>query len=74
MPAESRAAAGLRVGDDVTFRVRISDAATGRPIAGAKPAAWLAARAEGEPRDAGSLTRKVAGSPAATRSPRPSST
>jgi YVTN family beta-propeller protein len=58
---EERPASALRVGDDVTFRFRISDAATGRPITGAKPAAWLAPRADGEPRDAGSLTRKVGG-------------
>jgi YVTN family beta-propeller protein len=55
-----RPKSALCSGDDVTFRIRISDAATGRPIVGAKPAAWLAARAPGEPRDAGSLTRKVA--------------
>jgi YVTN family beta-propeller protein len=57
---EGRPANTLRAGDDVTIRFRISDAATGRPITGAKPAAWLALRAEGEPRDLGSLTRKVA--------------
>lgn len=58
-PAD-RSAGTLRVGDDVSFRVRISDAATGRPIPGARPAAWLAARSEDEPRDAASLTRKIA--------------
>jgi YVTN family beta-propeller protein len=55
-----REGGNARAGDDVRFRVRISDAATGRPMTGVKPAAWLAARVEGEPRDAGSLTHKIA--------------
>ncbi len=60
-PRGDRPGGTVHAGDDVTFRIRVSDAATGRPIAGAKPAAWLAPRAEGAPRDAGSLTRKIAG-------------
>ena len=31
----------LRAGDDVTFRFRLADAATGAPIANARPAAWV---------------------------------
>ena len=52
----------LRVGDDVTIRFRISDAATGRPITGAKPAAWLAARTQGRasgPRIADAQSRRA---------------
>ncbi len=39
---DDRPGGTVHAGDDVTFRIRVSDAATGRPIAGAKPAAWLA--------------------------------
>ena len=46
-------------GDHVTFRFRLTDAATGRPITGAKPAAWLAPRSAGEPREPAALARKI---------------
>jgi DNA-binding beta-propeller fold protein YncE len=54
-----RPAGTLRAGDDVTFRFRLTDAATGAPISVAKPAAWLSPREENEPRDNGSLAKKI---------------
>ena len=38
----------LRQGDDVIFRFHISDTATGTPVTGAYPAAWMDLRARGE--------------------------
>ena len=67
-----RPAASLRAGDDVTFRFRIFDAATGQPITGAKPAAWLAPRAEGEPRTPGQSPARSPPWPRATHSIPPS--
>ena len=49
----------LRSGDDVTIRLRITDAASGTPVTGAKPAAWLTPRGDREPRDPASLARKI---------------
>ena len=49
----------LRSGDNVTIRLRITDAASGAPVTGAKPAAWLTPRGDHEPRDPASLARKI---------------
>jgi YVTN family beta-propeller protein len=49
-----------RSGDDVRFRFRISDTASGSPLQGLKPAAWLDLRRSGQPPDPKSCTRKVA--------------
>lgn len=58
-PDAERPTAALRAGDDVAVRLRITDAATGAPITGAKPAAWLTPRGDSEPRDTASLARKI---------------
>src|SRR5205085_7755407 len=41
VPAEKQEASELREGEDVTFQLKISDTATGAPLTGAHPAAWL---------------------------------
>jgi YVTN family beta-propeller protein len=51
VPAEKKEAGGLREGDDVTFQLKINDTATGAPLTGAHPAAWLDLRRPGEPTD-----------------------
>lgn len=47
-------------GDDVRFRFRVSDTASGSPLQGLKPAAWLDLRRPGQPSDPKSCTKKVA--------------
>ena len=49
-----------RSGDDVRFRFRVSDTASGSPLQGLKPAAWLDLRRSGQPTDPKSCTKKVA--------------
>jgi YVTN family beta-propeller protein len=49
-----------RSGDDVRFRFRVSDTASGGPLQGLKPAAWLDLRRPGQPSDQKSCTKKVA--------------
>lgn len=49
-----------RSGDDVRFRFRVSDTASGGPLQGLKPAAWLDLRRSGQLADARSCTKKVA--------------
>lgn len=49
-----------RSGDDVRFRFRVSDTASGSPLQGLKPAAWLDLRQPGQPSDSKSCTKKVA--------------
>ncbi|MFZ1005273.1 MAG: YncE family protein [Candidatus Sulfotelmatobacter sp.] len=49
-----------RSGDDVRFRFRVSDTASGSPLQGLKPAAWLDLRRSGQPADPKSCTKKVA--------------
>jgi YVTN family beta-propeller protein len=39
--APGKTAGPLRAGDDAVIRFRLADAATGTPLAGAQPAAWL---------------------------------
>lgn len=46
--AEKKEAGELREGDDVTFQLKISDTATGAPLTGAHPAAWLDLQRPGE--------------------------
>jgi DNA-binding beta-propeller fold protein YncE len=58
-PGAGRPTTALRAGDDVAVRLRITDAATGAPITGAKPAAWLTPRGKNELRDTASLARKI---------------
>jgi YVTN family beta-propeller protein len=49
-----------RSGDDIRFRFRVSDTASGSPLQGLKPAAWLDLRRSNQPADARSCTKKVA--------------
>jgi DNA-binding beta-propeller fold protein YncE len=58
-PGANQPTATLRAGDDVAVCLRITDAATGASITGAKPAAWLTPRVDNEPRDTASLARKI---------------
>ena len=62
LPARSAPvdAAGFREGDDVVFRFTITDPASGEGIAKAHPAAWMAPRVEGEPRDALAAAKTIA--------------
>ena len=52
--------AAARSGDDVRFRFRISDTASGNPLRGLKPAAWLDLRRSAQPSDPRNCTAKVA--------------
>jgi DNA-binding beta-propeller fold protein YncE len=47
-------------GDDVVFGFTIRDTATGTPLAGARPAAWLVPKAAVDASDPAALSRKVA--------------
>lgn len=58
VPSEKKETAGLREGDDVTFQLKINDTATGSPLTGAHPAAWLDLQRPGENTD---CTAKVKG-------------
>jgi YVTN family beta-propeller protein len=58
-PGEGGVAVPPREGDDVRVRVRVSDA-NGRPIPGARPAAWLVPGEEAGPLKAPALNRRVA--------------
>jgi len=49
-----------RSGDDVRFRFRISDSASGSPLQGLRPAAWLDLQRSGQPSDERGCTKKVA--------------
>ncbi len=49
-----------RSGQDVRFRFRISDTATGNPLQGLKPAAWLDLQRPGQPPETSRCTKKVA--------------
>jgi YVTN family beta-propeller protein len=49
-----------RSGDDIRFRFRVSDTASGSPLQGLKPAAWLDLRRSSQPADSRSCTKKVA--------------
>jgi YVTN family beta-propeller protein len=49
-----------RSGDDVRFRFRVSDTASGSPLRGLKPAAWLDLRRSEQPSGPKSCTKKVA--------------
>ncbi len=49
----------LREGDDAAFRLRLSDAAAGQPLAGLSPAAWVSRLAPGETLDGPACVRKV---------------
>ena len=49
-----------RAGDDVRFRFRVSDTASGDPLQGLKPAAWLICGGRESPSDPKSCTKKVA--------------
>jgi YVTN family beta-propeller protein len=51
----------LREGDDVVFRLNVTDATTGEALPNVRPAAWLTARANGEAKDAKAIVKKVAG-------------
>jgi YVTN family beta-propeller protein len=56
-----RTASGtFREGDDVQFRFKITDIATGNPVNGASPAAWLKLRTGSEPPDQQECTKSVA--------------
>jgi YVTN family beta-propeller protein len=60
---ESEMTAGrppARSGEDVRFRFRVTDTASGDPLQGLKPAAWLDLRRSGQPSDASRCTKKVA--------------
>jgi len=46
--AEKRPSGKFREGDDVGFRFTMTDTATGTPLPGANPAAWMDLRAEGQ--------------------------
>jgi YVTN family beta-propeller protein len=48
VPSEKKEASQLREGDDVTFQLKISDTATGAPLTGAHPAAWMDLQRPGE--------------------------
>lgn len=52
-PVESRARKSGRLleAENVLFRLKLTDEATGAPLAGARPAAWIDIRKEGEARD-----------------------
>jgi hypothetical protein len=50
----------VRSGDDVRFRFRVSDTASGGPLQGLKPAAWLDLRRSGQASDVQTCTKKVA--------------
>ncbi|MEW6209842.1 MAG: YncE family protein [Acidobacteriota bacterium] len=53
-PADpSRKSADLKEGDDITFRFKLSDEATGTPMQKAYPAAWVSLRREGDSLDCG---------------------
>jgi len=52
---------GLRARDRVSFRFRISDAETGRPLAGLRPAAWMQPLADGESVDPQACVREMEG-------------
>src|SRR5262249_15318691 len=56
-----RAGGGLLAGDDVVVRFTLTHAASGTPLTGVRPAAWLANRSPGEPRDRHAMARKVNG-------------
>jgi YVTN family beta-propeller protein len=58
--ADARSAGSIRSRDDIRFRFRISDTASGNALQGLRPAAWLDARRPGRANDAQSCTRKVA--------------
>jgi YVTN family beta-propeller protein len=49
-----------RSGDDVRFRFRISDTASGNPLQGLKPAAWLDVHRPGQLSDTSGCEKKVA--------------
>ena len=49
----------LRAGDDVTVRLKVSDAVTGAPISAAKPAAWFVTREENGKLDPASQAQKI---------------
>ncbi|MCI0490856.1 MAG: YncE family protein [Blastocatellia bacterium] len=49
----------LREGDDVVFRFRVTDAATGTPLRGAYPAAWMDLHPEGEKSTPETCRKKV---------------
>ena len=50
---------GIREGQDVTVRFRISDGATGTPLSGLYPAAWMDLVGSGEISNPADCTRKV---------------
>jgi YVTN family beta-propeller protein len=51
----------LREGDDVVFRLKVTDATTGGALPNVRPAAWLTARANGGAKDERAIVKKVAG-------------
>ena len=68
-PAPSRGM--FTEGDDAVFRFTIKDTATGTPLGGAHPAAWLVRKAAGDLADSQALSRKVAALIRGDRSDRP---
>jgi DNA-binding beta-propeller fold protein YncE len=58
-------------GDDVVFRFTIKDTATGTPMTGARPAAWLVPKAAVDAADPAALSRKVAALIRGSRGDRP---
>jgi len=50
----------IRSRSDARFRFRISDTASGNPLASLRPAAWLDIRRPGQPADTQTCTKKVA--------------
>jgi YVTN family beta-propeller protein len=58
--APDRPASEFREADDVRFRFTLTDASSGVGVANAHPAAWVALRTEGEPRDALGAAKSIA--------------
>jgi YVTN family beta-propeller protein len=59
-PAADRPAGELREGDDVRFRFTLTDRSSGVGLGNTHPAAWLARRVDGEPRDALGAAKAIA--------------
>jgi hypothetical protein len=74
MHALGRRPGEFQEGDDVAFRFKVSDAATGAALPNVRPAAWMAARREGEPSDADALAGRWPDSSGAVATRGPSST